>query len=30
MDLTGTGIQVYEVKINGNAWKKIEVDFTEQ
>ena len=30
MDLTGTGIQVYEVKINGQAWKKIEVDFTQQ
>ncbi len=29
VDLTGTGIQVYEVKINGNSWKKVEVDFTE-
>ena len=30
VDLTGTGIQVYEVKINGQSWKKVEVDFTAE
>ena len=29
VELTGTGIQVFEVYINGNAWKEIRVDFTE-
>ena len=30
VDLTGTGIQVYEVKVNGQSWKKVEVDFTAE
>ena len=29
VDLTGTGIQLYEVLINGQSWKKVEVDFTK-
>ena len=30
VELTGTGIQVYEIKVNGQSWKKVEVDFTAE